>query len=70
MSIAEILEQLPSFTSKERQILLQRVLDLEEMPLSSNETALIQERLAGHHDDPASSIPLEAMKIRLRSRGQ
>jgi hypothetical protein len=29
---------------------------------------LVEERLSAHHKDPASAVPLETMKARLRSQ--
>jgi hypothetical protein len=40
-------------------------LELDDPPLSADE-ALVEERLAEHHSDPGSSVPLDEMKRRLR----
>ena len=68
MSLSQVLEALPAFTFEERQILIRRVLELDEPPLSDADEALIESRLAAHKSNPTSSLPLETLKERLRSR--
>lgn len=65
MTIAQILDELPGFTFEERQLLIRRALELDDPPLSDADEALIEARLAAHHADPNSSIPLEDVKARL-----
>ena len=66
MSFSEVIAELPRFTFEERQILIRRALELDEPPLSAADEALVEERLAEHHSDPTSSVPLDEMKSRLR----
>ena len=68
MSLSQVLEALPEFTFEERQLLIRRVIELDDPPLSQNEDALVESRLADHHSDPTSSVPLDELKQRLRSR--
>jgi putative addiction module component (TIGR02574 family) len=68
MSFNEVIAELPRLTFEERQILIRRVVELDDPPLSADDEALVEERLAQHHADPASSVPLDEMKRRLRSR--
>ena len=68
MNVAQVLEELPAFTFEERQMVLRRVLELDDLPLSVADERLIESRLAAHHMDPTSSLPLEVLKQRLRSR--
>ena len=68
MSFNEVIAELPRLTFEERQILIRRVLELDDPPLSAADEALIEERLAEHHADPSSSIPLDELKNQLRSR--
>jgi putative addiction module component (TIGR02574 family) len=68
MSFNEVLAELPALTVAERQLLVRRTLDLDEPGLSPEDESLVQSRLAEHHHDPASAVPLEEMKTRLRSR--
>lgn len=57
----------PRLSFEERQILIRRALELDDPPLSAADEALIAERLAEHHADPSSSVPLDELKARLRS---
>lgn len=68
MSFNEVLAELPALTVAERQLLVRRALDLDESPLSPDDEALIEQRLAAHQQNPASSVSLDDMKSRLRSR--
>ena len=68
MSFNEVIAELPHLTFEERQILIRRALELDDPPLSAGDEALVEGRLAEHHADPASSVPLDEMKRRLRSR--
>jgi uncharacterized protein Smg (DUF494 family) len=68
MSFNEVLEELTALTVEQRQLVIRRALELDEPPLTPEDEALVQERLAAHHQDPASSVPLDAMKTKLRSR--
>jgi hypothetical protein len=68
MSFAELLKELPALTVQQRQIVIRRALELEEPPLDDVEETLVEARLAAHRQNPASSVPLEEMKRRLRSK--
>ena len=68
MSLSQVLKELPAFTVEERQLLLRRVIELDDPPLSESDEAFVESRLAAHHADPSSSLPLETLKERLRSR--
>ena len=68
MSLFQVLEALPDFTFEERQLLIRRVIELDDPPLSQAEETLIESRLAAHRFDPTSSLPLEVLEERLRSR--
>jgi putative addiction module component (TIGR02574 family) len=68
MSLSQVLEALPGFTFEERQLLIRRVIELDDPPLSEAEEQLVESRLAAHRSDPTSSLPLEKLKERLRSR--
>lgn len=70
MSFNEVIAELPRLTFEERQILIRRVLELDDPPLSAADEALVHERLAAHHVDPTSSVPLDETKRRLRSRSK
>jgi hypothetical protein len=46
--------------------LFQRALELDDPPLSAADEGLVEARLAEHHADPSSSVPLDEMTCRLR----
>lgn len=68
MSISQVLEALPDFTFEERQLLIRRVIELDDPPFSEADETLVESRLAAHHSNPTSSLPLHTLKERLRSR--
>jgi hypothetical protein len=68
MSFAQVLEELPALTVKQRQILVRRALELEDLPLNPEHEALVEARLAAHRKDPSSSHSLDELKKRLRQR--
>jgi hypothetical protein len=68
MSFAQVLQELPSLTFEQRQLLIRQALDLDDAPLSPEEEALIEDRLASHHRDPSSSLSLEELKARVKAR--
>ena len=68
MSLSQVLEALPDFTFEERQLLVRRVIELDDPPLSEADETLVESRLAEHHLNPTSSLPLKTLKERLRAR--
>ena len=70
MSLNEVIAELPRLTFEQRQILIRRALELDDPPLSEADEALVEHRLAEHHSDPSSSVPLDEMKSQLRSRSK
>jgi hypothetical protein len=70
MSFNEVIAELPRLTFEERQILIRRALELDELPLSAADEELVENRLAEHHSDPSSSVSLDDLKNRLRSRSK
>ncbi len=68
MSLSQVLEELPGFTFEERQLLIRRVIELDDPPFSEADETLVESRLADHHLNPTSSLPLDTLKERLRSR--
>jgi putative addiction module component (TIGR02574 family) len=68
MSFAEVLQELPALTFEQRQQLIRRAVELDDTGLSAADEALVESRLAAHHADTNSAIPLDEMKRRLRSR--
>lgn len=70
MSFNEVIAELPRLTFEQRQILIRRALELDDPPLSASDEALVEARLTAHHADPNSSVPLNELKDRLRSRSK
>jgi hypothetical protein len=70
MSFNEVIAELPRLTFEERQILIRRALELDDPPLSAADEELVERRLADHHADPGSSIPLAELEHHLRSRSK
>jgi len=68
MNLSQVLDELPAFTFEERQLLIRRVIELDDPPLSKADETLVESRLAAHHLDPGSALPLDTVKKRLRSR--
>ena len=68
MSLSQVLEALSSFTFEERQLLIRRLIELDDPPLSEADETLVESRLAAHRKDPTSSLPLEKLKENLESR--
>jgi hypothetical protein len=68
MSFSEVLAELPKLTIAERQVLMRRALELDEPDLSIEDLSLVEDRLAGQRRNPKSSVSLEAMKAKVRSR--
>jgi uncharacterized protein Smg (DUF494 family) len=68
MSFAEVLEELPALTFEQRQLLIRRAVELDSPPLSPEDEALVEQRLAAHHANPNSSLPVDEVKARLSAR--
>lgn len=68
MTLSQVLKELPAFTFEERQLLMRRVIELDDPRLPESDEALVESRLAEHHLDPTSSLSLETLKERLGSR--
>jgi putative addiction module component (TIGR02574 family) len=68
MSFPEVLAELAALSVAERQMLVRRALDLDDLSLSAEDEALVDERLAAHRRDPSAALSLEEMKARLRER--
>ena len=68
MSFNEVLAELPSLTVEQRQLLIQRAMEIDDLPLSPAEEALVEQRLAEHRRNPQAAVSLEEMEKRLRAR--
>lgn len=67
MSFTEVLQELPTLTFEQRQVLIRRALELDDSPLAPEDEALVESRLAVLREDPKSGLSLEEMKARIRS---
>jgi hypothetical protein len=70
MSFTEVLQALPALTFEQRQLLVRRALELDDLPMSDADVSLAESRLAALKDAPASAVSLDDIKSRLRSRHQ
>jgi len=67
MSFAEVLQELPTLTYEQRQIIVRRALELDEPPLSKADEDLVESRLAGLRENPEAGLSLEQIRTRVRS---
>ena len=65
MSFNEVLAELPSLTVEQRQLLMRRALELDDLPLSPAEEALVEARLAEYRQNPQAALSLEEMAARV-----
>jgi len=56
MSFNEVLFELPAMTVEQRQLLIRRALELDDIPLSEADVALVESRLAALKDAPACAV--------------
>jgi hypothetical protein len=68
MSFTEVLNELPALNVEQRRLLINGALELEELPLSAEDEASIEKRLAAHCQNPASSVSLAEIEARLQDR--
>jgi len=75
MTKVEILEELPKLTTEERQEIRLKLAELDgdgwldaDDPLTAEEKALLEARLADIEEQPEKSIPWEEAKRRIESR--
>ena len=68
MSFNKVLEELSLLTFEQRQLLILRAVELDSPSLSPEEEVIVEERLAGHHANPNSSLPIDEVKARLNTR--
>ena len=68
MSFNEVLAELPSLTMEQRQLLMRRAVELDDLPLSFAEDAFVDQRLAEYRQNPQAALSLEEMEKRLRAR--
>lgn len=67
MSVIKIIAELPKLSEADWRRVLRKLLEPEDLPLSAANEELVAARLAAHHANPNSSLPLEEMKRRRRA---
>jgi uncharacterized protein Smg (DUF494 family) len=68
MSFTELLENLETLTPEQREIVIQRAIELEEPILTSEQAQLVAERLEQYRRSPESFITIDELEKRLNSR--
>jgi hypothetical protein len=68
MSFTEVLQELPTLTFEQRQLVIRRALELDDPPLNEAEESLVDSRLSALRENPKSALSLEEIKSRLSSR--
>ncbi|RYD36052.1 MAG: hypothetical protein EOP87_06215 [Verrucomicrobiaceae bacterium] len=66
MSLAQVLEELPTLTVAERQVLVLRAMELDDSGLAPEDERLVISRLEDHRRDPSSAVSMDEMKSSLR----
>lgn len=75
MSTTEILNQLPKLTRKDREEIRHKLAEIDgdgwiddDDPLSADDKALLQTRIAEHEQHPETAIPWEVFGAKLKQR--
>ncbi len=69
MSFNDLLENLATLTADQRELVLQRVLELDELSLTPEQEILIQERREQYRESPDSFLTIEELEQRLKTSG-
>ncbi len=68
MSFQELLAELPSLTVEQRQMLVRRMVELDNSALAPAEEKLVEERRAEYLRNPSSGLSLEEIEAQLRAK--
>ena len=68
MSLAEILAEIPKLSFAERQELVRRAISIEDDELTSEENAILNERLAEFQRNPTSGVAADELKASVLKR--
>ena len=68
MSFAEIIEELPHLTPRQRQELLREVMVMEDQALSEADEALVAQRLTQLRARPGSVLSIHDLRANLSAR--
>src|SRR5438105_9114612 len=72
MSFQELLAELPSLTVEQRQLLMRRILELEDPGIAPTVERSVEDRRAAYPGDPSTALPIKQIVRGLRqlSRAQ
>jgi hypothetical protein len=65
VSFNELLDNLATLTPEQRELVVQRVIELDELPLSSEQENIIQERRKQYGQAPDSFLTIDELERRL-----
>ena len=68
MSLTEILAEIPKLSFAERQELVRSAIEVEDHDLTSEEKAILNERLEDFRRNPDSGIPAEQLRDEVSKR--
>lgn len=68
MSLTEILAEIPKLSFSERQELVRRAIAIEDEELTTEENAILDQRLEDFRLNPASGVPAEDLKSSVLKR--
>lgn len=68
MSFQELLAELPSLTVEQRQLLVRRMVELDNSALAPAEEKLVEARRAEYLRNPSSGLSLEEIEAQLRAK--
>ena len=66
MSVTEVLHELPHWKPQDRQALVRRVMELDDLGLTTGELKLAETRLEAHRKDPSSTLSPNEVLGRLK----
>jgi putative addiction module component (TIGR02574 family) len=68
MSLTEILAEIPKLSFAEREEVVRRAIETEDADLTSEEKAILEERLADFRRNPNSGLPADQLKAEVSRR--
>lgn len=68
MGITQVLEALPDLSFEERQLLIRRLIELDDPPMSEADGALLDGRLAAYAQNSDEGSSWEEVENRIRTR--
>jgi putative addiction module component (TIGR02574 family) len=68
MSLTEILAEIPKLSFAERQQLIHRAIEVEDGELTSEDKAILDERIDDFRQNPNSGVPADQLKAEVSQR--